>query len=201
MFTGIVEALGKIENITAEGSNYRLRISAPFAHELKVDQSVAHNGCCLTVVKVDPPYYEVVLVEETLRRTNFLLQKSGAMVNLERSLTLTQRLDGHFVQGHVDAISELIGIEDRRGSYWMTFSLPPGGEQLIVEKGSICINGISLTIASRDVQALSVAIIPYTWQHTNLQFLKRGDWVNVEYDIIGKYVYQILKRRWDKNLL
>jgi riboflavin synthase len=195
MFTGIIEALGRIENIEKENSNYLFRISAPFAQELKVDQSVAHNGCCLTVVKVLSACYEVTLVEETLRRTNFKNLQPGHWLNLERSLTLNQRLDGHFVQGHVDQISVLTAIEDCKGSYRLTFALPQEGRLLVVEKGSICINGVSLTVASLEEEAFSVAIIPYTWQHTNLQYLKIGDTVNLEYDILGKYIVQFLKRQ------
>jgi riboflavin synthase len=195
MFTGIIEALGRVENIEKENSNYLLRVSAPFAQELKVDQSVAHNGCCLTVVKVLPGSYEVTLVEETLQRTNFKNLEPGRWLNLERSLTPNQRLDGHFVQGHVDQISALTEVEDCKGSYRLTFALPQEGRLLVVEKGSICINGVSLTVASLEEEFFSVAIIPYTWQHTNLQYLKIGDTVNLEYDILGKYIVQFLNKR------
>jgi riboflavin synthase len=195
MFTGIIEALGRIESIEKDGSNRRLRIAAPFAQELKVDQSVAHNGCCLTVVKVLPGHYEVTLVEETLQRTTFKSLEPGNWLNLERSLTLNQRLDGHFVQGHIDETSALTALEDCNGSYRLTFELPQGGRELIVEKGSICIDGVSLTVASLQKEAFSVAIIPYTWQNTNLQYLNIGQSVNIEYDILGKYIVQFLNKR------
>ncbi len=200
MFTGIVEEVGEVVSVQAHGSNTDVVIRASMAAELKVDQSVSHNGVCLTVVEVStalyltPSWYRVTAVEETLQRSNIGALKAGDPVNLERSLRLGDRLDGHMVQGHVDGMITCLAAEEREGSWWFTLSLP-ADTHLLVAKGSICLNGVSLTIAQLGVDRFSVAIIPYTYKHTNFRVLRPGHRVNVEYDVLGKYVDRILKAR------
>lgn len=191
MFTGIVEQLGEVVELRDHGTNRDLMIRAAMAPELKIDQSVAHNGVCLTVVAVNGDRYEVTAVEETLKRSNLGTLKPGDRVNIERSLRIGDRLDGHMVQGHVDTTVECIGREERDGSWWFTFRLPQE-KQLLVPKGSVCLNGVSLTIAELTDAHFSVAIIPYTFEHTTFTSLKPGDLVNVEFDVLGKYVERMM---------
>lgn len=191
MFTGIVEGLGKVLQVEKEGSNLHFWLESPFATELKVDQSVSHDGVCLTVTDLDAGKYRVTAVEETLKRTNLSDWKPGTLVNLERCMPATGRFDGHIVQGHVDTVAVLGNVEDRNGSWKLTFRHDPKAG-LTVEKGSICINGVSLTVVDSHPDSLSVVIIPYTWEHTNLKNLKPGAFVNVEFDILGKYMQKYL---------
>jgi riboflavin synthase len=188
MFTGIIEALGEVEKVAQQGTNTSFWILSPLAKEFTVDQSIAHNGVCLTVEEVAEQSYRVTAVEETLKKTALGSWRRGTVVNLERSLLPLSRVDGHFVQGHVDTAGVCQSITDKAGSYEITFSFPPRFAALVIEKGSICVNGISLTAFNVQAAALTVAIIPYTWQHTNLQYLQEGDAVNLEFDMIGKYV-------------
>lgn len=188
MFTGIIEAVGRVELVRQQGSNLSFRISSPISHELKVDQSVSHNGVCLTVESTGDGYHEVTAIEETLRKTNLAQWQTGSLVNLERCLPLNGRLDGHFVQGHVDTTGICLNRTELDGSWEFRISFPEKFAHLVIEKGSICINGISLTCFDVTRDNLSVAIIPYTWQHTMLHSLQAGDEVNLEFDLIGKYV-------------
>lgn len=200
MFTGIVEQVGEVVAVESTGANRHLVIRAPMAPELRVDQSVSHNGVCLTVVAIAPSdglppgCYRVTAVQETLGRSNIGKLGPGDGVNLERSLQLGDRLDGHLVQGHVDTMVPCTGVEERDGSWWFTFGMPEQGE-LLVEKGSVCLNGVSLTIAALEADAFSVAVIPYTYAHTIFRSLRPGDAVNVEYDVLGKYVARMLAAR------
>ncbi|MBS1547054.1 MAG: riboflavin synthase [Bacteroidetes bacterium] len=194
MFTGIVEQVGKVVSAVASGANKDIVIEAPMAGELRIDQSVAHNGVCLTVVELMGGQYRVTAVEETLRRSNIGALQAGDAVNLERSLRMGDRLDGHLVQGHVDANLTCTAREPRDGSVWFTFALPEERD-LLVEKGSICLNGVSLTIAALDARTFSVAVIPYTLDHTTFGTLQPGHRVNVEFDVLGKYVARMLAGR------
>lgn len=185
MFTGIIEAKGRLHSVESEGSNKHFWLEAPFTNELKIDQSLAHDGVCLTVVAKQNKLYQVTAVAETLKKTTLGNWKAGQQVNLERCLPVNGRLDGHFVQGHCDGIGTLLSVLDKQGSFELTFSHL--GLFPLVEKGSMAINGISLTIWNVSASQFSVAIIPYTWEHTNLKNLSVGDSVNLEYDILGKY--------------
>ena len=191
MFTGIVEEVGTVIAVSHEGTNVRLSIQARMASELRVDESVAHNGVCLTVVRQDADIYEVTVVQESLQRSNLGTLAPGDGVNLERSLLLGDRLDGHMVQGHVDTVTECLRAEDLHGSWRYTFRIPEQ-KQLLVHKGSICLNGVSLTIAELSENDFSVAIIPYTHEHTTFRSLQPGDKVNVEFDVLGKYVERMV---------
>jgi riboflavin synthase len=193
MFTGIVEQLAEVVEVRAQGTNRDLLLRAAMAPELKIDQSVAHNGVCLTVVEIDGDRYRVTAVEETLQKSNLGSLRAGDRVNLERSLRIGDRLDGHMVQGHVDTTAECVGREQRDGSWWFSFRLP-AEKQLLVAKGSICLNGVSLTIAELSEKDFSVTIIPYTFEHTTFGTLKPGDRVNVEFDVLGKYVERMMVR-------
>jgi len=194
MFTGIIETLGKIEDVKAEGTNLTFTVSSSFSNELKIDLSVAHNGVCLTVVKVLDDKHVVTAVSETLAKTNLGSLKQGDSVNLERCTTYGGRMDGHMVYGHVDTTGKCVSIQDQNGSWLFTFSFEKENRMLIVEKGSIAINGTSLTVFAVEDDTFQVAIIPYTFEHTILKFLKVGDEVNLEFDILGKYVNQYLSR-------
>lgn len=187
MFTGIVEALGTVIEVTPSGSNLDFIIDCPFAGELKVDQSVAHNGVCLTVTEIAGSRYKVTAVAETLIKTNLGSWKAGDKVNLERSLRVGDRLDGHFVQGHVDAVARCTAKETLEGSWVFRFQFPPKYASMVVEKGSICLNGVSLTVFNVTDTELTVTIIPYTYEHTNFHTIQPGDPINVEFDILGKY--------------
>ncbi len=192
MFTGIIEGLGKLTSIEKEGDNYHFTFNGPFTSELKIDQSVAHNGACLTVVKIDGEQYTVTAIDETLKRTNLGTLSEGDFVNLERCMVAGARLDGHMVQGHVDQTGTCERVEELDGSwkYWISYN--PNANNITVEKGSICINGVSLTVVDSTSDSFSVAIIPYTYEHTTFKNLKVGNKVNLEFDIIGKYVAKIL---------
>ncbi|WP_333852636.1 riboflavin synthase [Epilithonimonas sp.] len=193
MFTGIIEATGKVEKIDRNEGNIDFVLSCPFAQELKIDQSLAHNGCCLTVVEINSDSYKVTAINETLEKTNLGAWNVGTEVNLERCLKFEGRLDGHIVQGHVDKTGVVKSIEDQNGSYFITVSYEETNEYTTVPQGSITLNGTSLTVAESGTNQFSVAIIPYTWEFTNMKHLKIGDIVNLEFDIIGKYVAKLLK--------
>jgi riboflavin synthase len=195
MFTGIVETTGRVREVSAEGSNKVFWIETPLAAELKPDQSLAHNGVCLTVEEIRGEVYRVTAVEETLRKSTLGSWITDSSVNLERSLMLSSHLDGHFVQGHVDDTAECTDIAENDGSYVMTFRFSKKFASLVVEKGSIAINGVSLTVFDVGKKTFSAAIIPYTFQHTNFRFLKKGDRVNLEFDLIGKYIRRGLEFR------
>ena len=190
MFTGIVETLAKVLEIRQEGSNKRFTLEIPFLAELKVDQSLAHNGVCLTVEKLNQTSYEVVAIQETLNRTNLNAWQIGNAVNIERCMPADGRFDGHIVQGHVDSVARLSKLENKNGSWDLHFTHNPKAG-ITVETGSICINGISLTVVVSTQDSFSVSIIPYTWEHTNLKALSLGDQVNIEFDILGKYLQKI----------
>lgn len=195
MFTGIIETTGNIVSVTTNGGNRDFTIESALAGELRVDQSVAHNGVCLTVISVQNNSYTVTAIEETLQRSNLGMLKTGDRVNLERSMPMNGRLDGHLVQGHVDTTAECESVDERDGSWHFTFryhSYDTG--HLTVEKGSVCVNGVSLTVVRSEKGLFSVAIIPYTFEHTNFKDLQKGAWVNIEFDILGKYVAAYLQR-------
>lgn len=196
MFTGIIEAMGEVRSVQRTGSNVDLIVRAEMAAELRVDQSVAHNGVCLTVVELwpgSPGSYRVTAVEETLRRTNLGALKPGDRMNLERCLRVGDRLDGHMVQGHVDTVTTCIGVVELDGSWRFDFHLPEP-RTLLVHKGSVCINGVSLTVAELNETNFSVAVIPYTFEHTTFAQMQAGHPVNIEFDILGKYVQRSLGR-------
>ena len=188
MFTGIIETVGEVVDLHREAGNLFITMNSAIGNELTVDQSVAHNGVCLTVVKTHQTQHVVTAIEETLSKTNLGNLHIGDLVNLERCLQMGGRLDGHIVQGHVDGKAKLLVVLEQNGSYVLTFEIDAQFRNLIVEKGSICLNGISLTLINVTDNTFAVAIIPYTWENTNVQTLKIGDDVNVEFDIIGKYV-------------
>lgn len=192
MFTGIIESLGTVKSLRRENTNLHLEIESALSSELKIDQSVSHNGICLTVTKLYAESYEVTAIEETLQKTNLGALEVGSKVNLERSMLMNGRLDGHIVQGHVDQVATCIGVEDKDGSWFFSFEYDPKLGNVTVEKGSICINGVSLTVVGAGEGRFSVAIIPYTYEHTNFHQIKQGQQVNLEFDIIGKYVQRIL---------
>jgi len=195
MFTGIVEAVGIIKKIRTESSNRIITIESPFTGELKVDQSIAHDGVCLTVTEIQGKEYSVVVVNETVSRTHFGKLREGDQVNLERSMKLGDRLDGHLVQGHVDETATCKKIEPQNGSWLFTFEYSQSSTQVTVSKGSICVNGVSLTVVDSNEKSFSVAIIPYTFEQTNFHLLKVNDTVNLEFDIIGKYILRLMKDR------
>jgi len=190
MFTGIIEQLGVVKRIEHEGENVHFTMNAPFTNELKIDQSVAHNGCCLTVVKIDGDDYVVTAIQETMQKTNLGEWSVGTKVNLERCMVMNGRLDGHIVQGHVDTTAVCTSIEDQDGSWKYTFRYST--DQVTVEKGSATINGTSITVVDSKDSEFSVCIIPYTYEYTNFHTLKIGDGVNLEFDIIGKYVAKLM---------
>lgn len=190
MFTGIIETLGTVENIVQEKENFHFTIKSSITNELKIDQSVAHNGCCLTVVKIDGDNYEVTAIRETMDKTNLGTWQVGSKVNLERCMVMNGRLDGHIVQGHVDTTAVCKSVEDQDGSWKFTFEYD--GSSPTVEKGSVTINGTSLTVVDSKNQGFAVCIIPYTYEHTNFHQIKAGDKINLEFDIIGKYVAKMM---------
>lgn len=191
MFTGIIESTGKIISIANELSNKVLEISCTFTDELKIDQSVAHDGVCLTVTAIQDKSYFVTAIQETLLKTNLGRLKQGDEVNLERCMLANGRFDGHIVQGHVDQIGICKSVKDNKGSWDIEFEFDPKLGNFTVEKGSICINGVSLTVVNSGIGTFSVAIIPYTFKHTTFKLLKKGDVVNLEFDIIGKYIKKL----------
>jgi riboflavin synthase len=197
MFTGIIEGLGKICEISEKGTNKTLVLECAFVHELKIDQSLAHNGVCLTVDGITGNRYSVTAIKETLERTNLGMPKPGDEVNLERCMLMNGRIDGHIVQGHVDITGICASVKDLNGSWEFVFTYDSANksEYLTVEKGSICINGVSLTVVKSEKDLFSVHIIPYTFENTVFKHLKPGDTVNLEFDIIGKYVARMVALR------
>lgn len=191
MFTGIIETLGKVTNLVTDKDNLHITIESEITHELKIDQSVAHNGVCLTVVAIDNNQYTVTAVKETLDKTNIGDLTIDAIVNLERAMKLGERLDGHIVQGHVDQTAICTIIKETEGSWLFTFEYDPRLNNVTIEKGSITVNGVSLTVVNSQKNSFSVAIIPYTYEHTNFKSFKVGTTVNLEFDVIGKYVKRL----------
>ncbi|GAA4386115.1 riboflavin synthase [Hymenobacter koreensis] len=196
MFTGIIESLGTITEVRSEGTNRHFTVASPFFSELQIDQSVSHDGVCLTVVALDAAAgtHTVTAIDETLQKTNLDSWAAGRQVNLERCLAANGRFDGHIVQGHVDLTATCEAVEDQNGSWLYRFRHETGPGRVTVEKGSICINGVSLTCFNSTDDGFSVAIIPYTYEHTTFQHLRPGDKVNLEFDIVGKYVAKLLGR-------
>ena len=196
MFTGIIENVGQVINITTEGGNKHFELFSSIASELRVDQSLSHNGVCLTVTEVLDSTYKVTAVKETLKRSNLGELTNKSKVNLERCMPANGRFDGHIVQGHVDLTGTCASVEDQNGSWLFRFEYQPiSPEQIVVDKGSITVNGVSLTCFDVSDSGFSVAIIPYTYEHTNFRNLQPGDTVNLEFDIIGKYISKILRQQ------
>lgn len=195
MFTGIIETLGEIVDITSHQSNVDFSIKADFTQELKIDQSVAHNGVCLTVVEINGAVYRVTAIQETLDKTSLGTLAVGDTLNLERGMRMNAHLDGHIVQGHVDQTATCDRVVEVDGSWEYYFSYDTKLQNVTIEKGSITINGVSLTVVNSELNAFSVAIIPYTYEHTNFKHLKAGDVVNLEFDVIGKYVKRLMELR------
>ena len=194
MFTGIIEAIGKIESIEKNGSNKTFWISSSISNELKADQSVSHNGACLTVEGVKENSHRVTAIEETLAKSNLGKWREGDEVNIERCMVMNGRLDGHIVQGHVDTTAVCVDKQDLNGSWQFRFQFPDEFSKLVIEKGSVAINGISLTVFNVDANEFSVAIIPYTLEHTNMKHISVGTTANIEFDIIGKYVVKMMSK-------
>jgi riboflavin synthase len=192
MFTGIIEAIGEISSLVKEAENLHIEVQCPFTSELKIDQSVSHNGVCLTVVDKKKGSYTVTAIKETLEKTNLGVLKVGEAVNLERAMKLGDRLDGHLVQGHIDQTGVCKSIEEAGGSWIFSFEYDDISENTTIEKGSITVNGISLTVINSKKNSFSVAIIPYTYKHTNFCRLKVGDVVNLEFDVVGKYLKRLM---------
>lgn len=188
MFTGIIETMGIVEEIRLNGTNKEFTISSAISDELKVDQSLAHNGVCLTVTSVENGKHQVTAIDETLLRSNLGDLKIGESINLERAMSGLSRFDGHLVQGHVDTVGVVKSVLDKDGSWIFTFNFPEENKHLLVDKGSVCINGVSLTVIKPTLNTFQVAIIPYTFENTSFNMLKEGDPVNLEFDILGKYI-------------
>ncbi|MEC8831880.1 MAG: riboflavin synthase [Bacteroidota bacterium] len=195
MFTGIIETLGKVEKLEKDGGNLHISVSSGITSELKIDQSVSHNGVCLTVVSIDGDNYTVTAIEETLNKTNLGELKLGDVLNLERAMLLGARLDGHIVQGHVDQTANCTSVDQKDGSWVYTFEYDPELNNITIEKGSITVDGVSLTVVDSQKNRFSVAIIPYTHEHTRFHTYKVGDTVNLEFDVVGKYVSRLLELR------
>jgi len=193
MFTGIIETLGVIRKIEREQSNVHLYIQSSFTSMLKIDQSIAHNGVCLTVVEIEGDVYKVTAIKETLEVTTIGLWKEGDVVNLERGMLMNARLDGHIVQGHVDGTAVVTGIEEVGGSTYFSFEYEASSSHITIEKGSITVDGTSLTVVDSGVNTFSVAIIPYTLEHTLFKTYKVGTKVNLEFDVVGKYVAKLVQ--------
>ncbi len=191
MFTGIIESIGEIVSLEKEGGNLHITIKAPFTEELQVDQSVAHNGVCLTVVALDGNNYTITAIDETLKKSNLGSLVIGSLVNLERAMKMGDRLDGHMVQGHVDQTAICTQVKEEDGSWVYTFKYDTAPGNITVEKGSISVNGVSLTVVDSKEGTFSVAIIPYTYENTNFKTLQVGSVVNLEFDVIGKYVKRL----------
>lgn len=192
MFSGIVEQIATVEKLTKDGSNLHITLSCPFTDELHIDQSVAHNGVCLTVVSIEGDQYTVTAIEETLLKSNLGLFAVGNKVNVERSMRANGMLDGHIVQGHVDTVATCTEIRQAEGSHYYKFEYKPSPEHITVEKGSITVNGVSLTVVNSKDSSFEVAIIPYTHEHTNFHTFEVGTVVNLEFDILGKYIAKIM---------
>ena len=188
MFTGIIETMGTLTRIEREGRNVHYSLSSNITHELKIDQSLAHNGVCLTVVAIDGDQYTVTAIQETLDKTALKQWALGDKINLERAMRLGDRLDGHLVQGHVDEVATCISVEDQEGSWLYRFRYSEDSKNMTIEKGSICVNGTSLTVVGSEPNSFGVAIIPYTYEHTVFHLLQKGDFVNIEFDMVGKYI-------------
>ncbi|PPK86657.1 riboflavin synthase alpha chain [Neolewinella xylanilytica] len=186
MFTGIIEAAGSVVRIEREADNVHFTVASPISDDLKIDQSLAHDGVCLTVVAKADGTHTVTAIRETLNRTRLAEWTEGSEVNLERAMQAGARLDGHIVQGHVDTVGECVAVEEAGGSWYYTIRYD--SEDLLVDKGSVCVNGVSLTVVEPDDDSFKVAIIPYTYAHTNFKNLRPGDRVNLEFDILGKYI-------------
>ncbi len=199
MFTGIIETMGMVESIEKEGSNSIFWLNSTLSNTFKIDQSVAHNGVCLTIDQLSEDKHRVTAISETLEKTELGSWKVGALVNLERCLVMNGRIDGHIVQGHVDCTATCLEKVDKDGSWEFRFRIPPQFSALIIEKGSICLNGISLTIFNVSIDEFSVAIIPYTFTHTNIGTIEVGMRVNIEFDIIGKYANRIAELKTTIN--
>lgn len=195
MFTGIIETLGTIRNIRKENDNIHIQVQSSITNELKIDQSVSHNGVCLTVVAIDGDTYTVTAIKETLDKTNLGSWQTGDLINLERGMKLGDRLDGHIVQGHVDQTGICKSIQDANGSFYFTFEYDQQLRNITIEKGSITVNGVSLTVVNSKANEFSVAIIPYTMEHTNFKNFKVGTTINLEFDVIGKYVSRLHELR------
>lgn len=191
MFTGIIEDLGIVQKLEKEDGNLHLTLGSSITNELKIDQSVAHNGICLTVTGIENNNYTVTAIKETLDKTNLGSLKKGDVVNLERAMKLGDRLDGHIVQGHVDQTAKCISVEEENGSWLYTFNYDKSLNNITIEKGSITVNGVSLTVVNSKINQFSVAIIPFTYEHTTFNTLKVGDDVNLEFDVIGKYIKRL----------
>jgi riboflavin synthase len=194
MFTGIIENTGIVREVQNNGTNKTFWVASALSGELKIDQSLSHNGVCLTVEEIKSGMHRVTAIEETLLKTNLAAWQQGSIVNLERCMQLNGRLDGHIVQGHVDATAECIAVIEKDGSWEYSFTFPEKFSELIIEKGSITLNGISLTLFNVGINSFSVAVIPYTYEHTNINGLQKGDGVNVEFDMLGKYVQRMIKK-------
>ncbi len=193
MFTGIIESLGRVNAIESKGTNKTFWIASPISHELKVDQSISHNGVCLTVEEQKDDLHRVTAIEETLEKSSLGQWQPGDLVNLERCMIMNGRLDGHIVQGHVDTTATCLDRKDLNGSWEFRFEFPRKFSHLVIEKGSICLNGISLTIFNVKKTKFDIAVIPYTFEHTNIQSVNAGSQVNIEFDLIGKYVSRMIK--------
>lgn len=193
MFTGIIKELGVVQKIEKEGSNIHVTIEAEMTKELKIDESIAHNGVCLTVVAIDENQYTVTAIEETMLKTNLGAWVVGTEVNLERAMIMNARLDGHIIQGHVDKTGTCVKIKEVDGSWYFTFEYEETEDHLLVDKGSVCVNGTSLTVVDPIDNHFSVAIIPYTYEETVFRNMKVGDAVNLEFDILGKYIAKYAK--------
>lgn len=200
MFTGIIESVGQVRQIAQEGTNITFTIASTLALELKVDQSLSHNGVCLTVTDIESDTYQVTAIQETLSKTNLGNLSIGSKVNLERCMQLNGRFDGHIVQGHVDQTGICTHVEELEGSWLFDFEYDAATGNFTVEKGSICINGVSLTAFNSTNHSFRVAIIPYTYAHTNFYDIKKGDTVNLEFDIIGKYLMRIMPDRYKQGM-
>lgn len=195
MFSGIVEEAAPVVRLQTEGENLHISIAPSFIHELKIDQSISHNGVCLTVVHIRDTWYTVTAIKETLLKSNLGLLKVGDRVNLERSMLMNGRIDGHIVQGHVDQTAVCTGVREEKGSWYFSFEYDPSQGNLTVEKGSVAVNGVSLTVVNSRTNGFDVAIIPYTFEHTNFKDIREGTVVNIEFDIIGKYIARIVKQQ------
>ena len=193
MFTGIIESLGKVVSLKKEYDNLHISIISNITHELKIDQSVSHNGVCLTVVDIDDEVYTVTAIAETLQKTNINNLQNGDLVNLERAMKMGSRLDGHIVQGHVDQTAICIHKKENNGSWIFTFEYDSKMNNITIEKGSITINGVSLTVINSNLNSFSVAIIPYTYENTNFNSISIGSEVNLEFDVVGKYVKRLME--------
>ena len=195
MFTGIIEDLGILKKIEKEEGNINLYFKSKLTQELKIDQSLSHNGVCLTVVSVDNDIYKVTAIKETLNKSNLGELKVNSIVNLERAMKNNARLDGHYVQGHVDQIAKCLNVKETDGSWYYEFEYDNTLNNITIEKGSIAVNGVSLTVIDSKLNGFSVAVIPYTYNNTNFKKIQRGDTVNIEFDMIGKYISKLVGNR------